>query len=195
MDPFKTYIQTASTLCLYRLQQERICPSIYFPNVTTLALLRCSPEGVSNVIRSSLFPHLQQIHYLSLHPGDLRIHLRMKTQRIRWVFPQHSYVFYDNMVYANLGRKKEGLLSTYIDHFMPSTSFFIKLPGYHTKNTTMVMEGEYYRQRMMQYLVHPRAAYVQTPLDTVTYDATPSIQENVEKEFFNCMQQDARSCF
>jgi len=196
---FKTYIQTTSTLCIYQLRQERICPSIYFPNVDTLALIRCNPDGISNIIKSSIFPNLKTIHYLSLHPGDYQIQKRFSNSRISWVFPAKPYTFYDNMVYGGLGKKDNTLITQYIDSKSTvdlstcNTSFYLKLPEYNKKNNAIVHDKQY-RAYMMNYLLDPRGSYNDISVLSTIYDSFhPEFylyKENIDNDFFNCIIDD-----
>ena len=199
MYSFKNYIKTTSTLCIYQLRSEYICPSIYFPNVDTLALLRCSPSGISNIIKSSIFPNLERIHYVSLHPGDYRIHTRFSRTRMEWIFPQQSYTFYDNMVNAKLGIKTDNLISSYVDNklTLDSTdtrpSFYIKLPGY--KNNKMI-DAELYRVHLMNYLIYPQGIQLQPSIEAsimAQKDTTPHSRQKVEMDFFDSMMLDNSS--
>lgn len=204
MYPFKRYIQTTSTLCMYQLQNEIICPSIYFPNVDTLALVRCSANGISNILKSSMFPNLKTIHYLSLHPGEYTIYNRFNRKTIKWLFPTNAYMFYDHMIYMGIGKKDPALISNYIANIYTELDVNNKkridlyISEYtshtnHTNNTNTsntVINGEQYRKQLMNYLTSPNTIdNTLLSVGSATYNINHPYykiyKKNTETDFFN----------
>jgi hypothetical protein len=174
-------------LCIYRMQSI----SSYFPNVSTLTLIRCSKEGVYNILKPTIFPNLKQIHYLSLHPGDHVIYKRFPN--VSWVFPAKSYTFYDCMVLAGLGRKDPRLISTYIASsklINKQMEFDLHIPEYG------VLDGDIYRAQFTKNIHVPiaipeRIIYNPHHYSLVHHPFQKYYQKKIDKEFFEQLIVDA----
>lgn len=142
------HIQQTSHLCLYQLCKKPVSPTLFFPNVKTLALIHCTSAGITNILQPSIFPNLSEVHYLSAHPGRVDLYTRFKKP-ISWVFPNLRYAFYDCMIQAGQGRVEKQLISTYISQFVKGpdgVKMMIRLPGYD------VVKGSEYARYLRQHL-------------------------------------------
>ena len=151
MNPFQYYFQRSKHLCVYQYQHLNTLPiELIFPYVTKLTLIDCSRLGISQILYPSRFPKLEQIHYLSGHPGTYTIHERFPS--VQWVFPNRDYSFYNCMLEAGHGSKSNTIITEHIysktitNHV---TSFDIHIPGYGRRN------GLFYKEHMDHYFNHP----------------------------------------
>lgn len=193
MPEFAKYIQHTKNVCMYRLHSQHIHPSISFPNASILTLIRCSPVGITNILKQSIFPNLKTIHYLSLHPGDYLIHNRFNN--LKWVFPTKSYSFYDCMVQAGHGKKDPQLISTYVTDKKQShsyTEFNLQIPGYH------VTDGELYWILLMNYIssidthVYYKPDTYKTLQECSTYNPHYTYYKNkIDSDFFNIIEEES----
>lgn len=129
---FMNYMNTTSHLVLYQLKSQFIRNNIIFPNVTTLSLVHCHSVGINRILDPKIFPRLEQIHYLSVHPGDYTIHRRFSPQ-LKWIFPDYSFGFYDSMFESGRGKKSDLLISNHISNFKITNYlmyFDLYLPNY-----------------------------------------------------------------
>ena len=146
------HVQQTSHLCLYQLCKKPVPPTLFFPKVKTVSLINCSSTGISNILRPSIFPNLDEVHYLSAHPGRFDLHIQFQKP-ISWVFPNLRYAFYQCMIEAGHGRVENQLISTYIQQFVKfprRTEMMIYLPGYD------VIAGSEYARHLRQYLYQPK---------------------------------------
>jgi hypothetical protein len=151
MNPFHYYFQRARHLCVYQYCNTILPNTLFFPYVTKLTLIDCSRLGISQLLYPQRFPKLEQIHYLSGHPGTYTIHERFPTS-VKWIFPNRDYAFYNCMLEAGRGSKSntiiaENIYSKTITNNI--TSFDIHIPGYGRKN------GLFYKEHMDNYFNHP----------------------------------------
>jgi len=150
MNPFQYYFQRSKHLCVYQYHATILPRTLFFPYVRKLTLIDCSPSGISHLLYLSRFPALEQIHYLSGHPGTYSIHERFPS--VKWVFPNRDYSFYNCMLEAGHGSKSNTIITEHIygktiaNHV---TSFDIHIPGYGRRN------GLFYKEHMDNYFNHP----------------------------------------
>jgi len=150
MNPFMHHFQRSKHLCVYQYRSSILPTTLFFPYVTKLTLIDCSPSGISQILYPHRFPKLEQIHYLSGHPGTYSIHERFPS--VQWVFPNRDYAFYNCMLEAGHGSKSDTIITEHIygkkiaNHV---TSFDIHIPGYGRRN------GLFYQSHMNNYFNHP----------------------------------------
>ena len=155
MNPFQYYFQRARHLCVYQYSTTTLPATLFFPYVTKLSLIDCSGPGISQLLYPHRFPKLEQIHYLSGHPGTYSIHERFPPS-VKWVFPNRDYSFYNCMLEAGHGSKSNTIITEHIygktvkNHV---TSFDIHVPGYGRR------EGPMYKEHMDNYFNHPAVLY------------------------------------
>ena len=138
------YLHRTPNLCLYQLGKKALPPTLFFPKVSTLTLIQCSRQGISHVVRPSIFPNLKEIHYLSGHPGQFDLHRRF-ARPIQWLFPPVSYPFYHCMTEAGYGRVESRLFRTYVHYFAKNRiDLNISGMGY--------TDGNWYCNQFNQYL-------------------------------------------
>ena len=170
------HLQKTSNLCVYRLQSEAIPSTLFFPKVTHLTLIHCSPTGVTNLLNPSIFPHLQKIHYLSLHPGQTDIHKRFGN-KVKWIFPNQDYAFYQCMIDAGLGQVDTDLIPTYIYNKKienQTIGFNLHVHGYD------ILDGELYRTQFLRYLLRIKNESQLIYLD----DLVPNPYQDSHKEYY-----------
>jgi hypothetical protein len=152
---FFKYIENTNNLCIYKLGSHRLPNNLFFYKTSTLTLINCSKEGVSNILNPAYFPNLCKINYLSLHPGNTMLYDNFKTP-IEWVFPNENYKFYRDMISQNYGYADKTLMAKYIKSFEISDSFsefdlsinlIINVPDYAT------ISGEFYKKQFYNYLL------------------------------------------
>lgn len=139
-----SYFRYTTTLCMYHLHKSMLPQHICFPQVHTVALLRCTPDTVSRLLHPTVFPSLKEIHYLSGHPGIGTIHRRF-SKSVSWIFPNYDYVFYNQMVEAGRGIKSDTLLSNYLSKEI-SDDFELYIPQY------TLMNGNDYRTKLIEFM-------------------------------------------
>jgi hypothetical protein len=151
---FKKYIESANNICVYKLGATPIVPKIIFPNAKTITLINCNKMGISNILKTETLPNLENVNYLSAHPGDYNIYNRF-SDSVKWIFPNKDYDFYNNMVVKGRGKKDENLIKNYIiskkiidgsNGFDISFEFDLSIPGYG------ITSGEWWRYQFYEYL-------------------------------------------
>ena len=144
---FTNFIQSTNNVCIYHLQSEYIPSKLYFPNASSVTLIRCSKEGVNNILKPTIFPNLTCINYLSLHPGDVSIYNRF-SKSVSWIFPTKPYSFYDCMTCTGLGKKDPTLIASYIANikYNKQIEYDLHIPSYG------VIDGEIYRYHFLHLL-------------------------------------------
>ena len=194
---FIKYINHTSNICMYQFRNQIISPTLQFPNARIVTLINCSRTGIDRILRPDIFPNLEEIHYLSAHPGKVDIYQRF-SKPISWVFPNTEYNFYNYMMEAGLGRVNHQLISTYI-RSVSRNRFGIYaeliLPQYGITNS------EVYRTRLHHYLLyqhHPFTSEINHNLDEpYPYDCTHDIRPSYLKDytdyiFFNGIMEECK---
>lgn len=152
MNIFTYYFQRARHLSVYQYEKLNDLPiELIFPYVTKLTLIDCSRLGISYLLQPQRFPKLEQIHYLSGHPGCYYIYKRF-PESVKWIFPNRDYAFYNCMLEAGLGYKSNTIITENIYSASVKnriTSFDIHIPGYGCIN------GPMYKKHMDDYFQHP----------------------------------------
>jgi hypothetical protein len=153
---FIKHIENTSNVCVYKLGNHKLPNNLFFYKASTITLINCSKEGVSNIINPSYFPNLRRINYMSLHPGDTTISERFKTS-VEWIFPNSNYKFYRDMISYKYGYIDNTLWSKYIQSFELNESFsefdfsidsILYIPDYGT------ISGEWYKKQFYNYLIY-----------------------------------------
>lgn len=145
------YFKRTTNLCLFQLGKKQLDPKLQFPNVSTVTLINCSREGVSHVLKPSIFPQLNQIHYLSGYPAGFDIHNRFNG--VQWLFPTYKHHFYQAMIQTGMGRVEDRLISTYLRDFNLTQSgaeFDLNIPGFG------IIDGAWYANYQRRYLADKR---------------------------------------
>ena len=152
MNIFTYYFQRARHLSVYQYQKLQNLPNhLIFPYVTKLTLINCTPLGISHLLYSHRFPKLEQIVYLSGHPGNYHIHERF-PRSVKWIFPNRDYSFYNCMLEAGFGVKSNTIITENIYSKSVKNgliSFDIHVPGYGRR------DGVLYKEHMDNYFYHP----------------------------------------
>lgn len=150
---FVTHMESSRHLLFYRLGSYPLPMGFHLPHVTSLTLIQCTPTAISQLLHPSYFPSLQQIQYLSGHPGDTLIHRRFPlalSPRVVWKFPTLSHPFYDAMVEAGWGRRDDWLVMNHIVRHKQMEGgkmwFDLYLPG------KGILCGKWYYAQQMAYL-------------------------------------------
>lgn len=149
---FVSYMESSRHLLFYRLGSYPLPMGFHFSHVTSLTLIHCSPTAISQLLHPSYFPSLQQIQYLSGHPGDVLIHRRFPmtaSPRVIWQFPTLSHPFYDAMTEAGWGRRDDWLVMNHVvcQKQMGGAKWFdLYLPGKGN------LCGKWYYAQQMAYL-------------------------------------------
>ena len=153
---FVKYINSTKNLCLYKLGNHSIPKSVIFPKTHTLTLINCNHNGILNIFSPSIFPNLTNVNYLSADPGDFKIYERF-NDKLKWVFPNKTYEFYDFMVKTGRGKKSQELIKNYVTNkkiidgkngFDISFEFDLNIPEYG------IVNGDWWRSQFYEYLVH-----------------------------------------
>jgi hypothetical protein len=153
---FVKYIENTNNLCICKLGSHKLPSNLFFYKVSTITLINCSANGVSNILNPIYFPNLRKINYLSLNPGDILIHDRFKTP-IEWVFPNRNYTFYRNTISQGLGYYDNNLIDKYINSFELTDSFsefdlsidyILNVPDYG------VISADWYTKQFYNYLIY-----------------------------------------
>ena len=209
------HLQRTSNICLYQIGNGKLAvpASLFFPMARTVTLIHCTPEGVSGILQPSIFPNLDQVHYLSAHPGSFDIHKRFRKP-ITWLFPNYQYDFYRCMIEAGFGKVENRLIRTYIHKFTEYSNGFqvdINLPGIG------YTDGMWYKQQIQNYFSQKKlhTCLVQTVPDEYSYLYTPNpyvfdepdpyfecgspqdsihayVQQNMEADFFKHIMKDVK---
>ncbi len=194
---FLKYINQTSNICIYQFRNRIISPTLQFPNARTATLINCSREGVNRILRPDIFPNLEEVHYLSAHPGQMDIYQRF-SRPITWVFPNSNYIFYQCMIEAGLGHVDDQLISTYIQS--ASRNRFgiyadLILPQYG------ITTGEAYRSRLHHYLRYQHYPFTSEidhdhsepyPYDCI-HDIRPSyLKDYTDHIFFNTIMEECK---
>jgi hypothetical protein len=152
---FVKHIENTKNVCLYKLGTHHIPKNIFFPNAQNLTLINCNRNGILNIFTPQVFPNLSSVNYLSADPGDFKIYERF-NDKIKWVFPNKNYEFYDFMVKSGRGMKDSELIREYITNkkiidgkngFDISFEFDLNIPDYG------IVNGEWWRSQFYEYLV------------------------------------------
>jgi hypothetical protein len=177
---------------MYRFRNQEISPTLQFPKARTVTLINCSRDGVDRILTPSIFPNIEEVHYLSAHPGQVDIYRRF-SKPISWVFPNSHYIFYKCMIEAGMGRVENKLISSYIysiDQNQNHTD--LNIPHYG------LTAGNSYRVRLHHYLRYQHYPLI-TEIDhdhyygephphdcRDTYDTLPFFLQNyIERTFFD----------
>jgi hypothetical protein len=194
---FLKYITRTSNVCIYQFGNQPLSPTLQFPNARTVTLINCSREGVNRILTPSIFPHIEEVHYLSAHPGQVDIYQRF-TYPLSWVFPNSTYIFYKCMIEAGWGRVENRLISTYInsvDRDQKQIYAELCLPHYG------MTIGEPYRTRLHHYLRYqhyPLTSELEhdhfhgEPQSFDCQDDTrpPLLQDYTDSVFFNAIMEE-----
>jgi len=140
-------LERTQNLCFYRFNGA---VSGYFPHVKTLTLIHC--KHMESILKPSVFPNINQIHYLSNSPIETDLHTKVN---VSWVFPNLSKPFYSTMIEAGLGRVDESLITQYI-HNMTLTDtieFTLKIPDYG------IIRGSDYQEEIGAFFMKNKSPY------------------------------------
>ena len=186
MNIFTYYFQRARHLSVYQYQYLNNLPvGLIFPYVTNLTMIDCSSLGISNLLYSHRFPKLEQIVYLSGHPGAYDIHTRF-PKSVKWIFPNRDYSFYNCMLDAGFGIKNntvitENIYSASVKNGIPS--FDIHIPGYGRR------DGSIYKEHMYHYFHHPEV------LSTLSNNELIPANQFDNTRYLNYIKTHANSAF
>lgn len=153
---FVKHINSTKNLCLYKLGNHSIPRSVIFPKTQTLTLINCNRNGILNIFTPTIFPNLVNVNYLSADPGDFKLYERY-NDKLKWVFPNKTYEFYDFMVKTGRGKKSQELIKNYVTNkkiidgkngFDISFEFDLNIPDYG------IVNGDWWRSQFYEYLVH-----------------------------------------
>ena len=149
------YVNMTNSLCLYKFCNS-IPKGVLFPNTTTLTLINCSKNGISNIFNPDIIPNLKRVNYISTQPGDNNIYSRFPDS-VEWVFPNKNLDFYNNMVSMGRGRKCDKLINEYVvskkiidgtGQFDIGFEFDLKIPDYG------IVNGNVWSLQFNNYLLH-----------------------------------------
>lgn len=152
---FCRYIQNTHNVCIYKLGYCYIPPSVTFPKAKTVTLINCNKMGVDNILKHEIFPNIENIHYLSLHPANYDIYQRF-NKSVKWIFPNKNYDFYNFMELIGHGRKNSTLIDKYVlnkkviegdSTFDISYTFDLNIPGLGFVN------NDWYKNQFYEYLL------------------------------------------
>lgn len=158
---FVNHIDSTHNLCVYKLGSHYIPNHIFFPKVENITLINCSRDGILNILNPNIFPNLSKVNYLSASPGNFEIYERF-DDKIKWIFPNKSYEFYDFMVKTGRGIKDSQLIKNYIVHkkirdgkneFDISFHFDLNIPGFG------IVDGEWWSSQFYEYLLQKQYIY------------------------------------
>jgi hypothetical protein len=158
---FMNHIDSTHNLCVYKLGSHCIPNHIFFPKVENITLINCSRDGILNILNPNIFPNLSKVNYLSTSPGNFEIYERF-DDKIKWIFPNKSYEFYDFMVKTGRGIKDSQLIKNYIAHkkirdgkneFDISFHFDLNIPGFG------IVDGEWWSSQFYEYLLQKQYIY------------------------------------
>lgn len=187
-----SFFKNSKWMGLYDLRYlSKPLVSFSFPNVTTLAIIRCSHRVIPDLISPRHFPNLETIHYLSLHPGSYTLHRDIGSS-VRWVFPAVNYSFYESMVTAGYGSYDSQLITRYIPSFYRANgrmAFRLQIPEY------FMMDGPMYKHALFEYMymnerytidpLIPSVPVVSSPSSSSSYDLY--MKNYIRQSFMNCL--------
>lgn len=178
---FINHIETTPNLCMYKLGSHYIPDKLVFPKAECITLINCNRNGILNIFKTSIFPNLNRVNYLSTDPGDFKIYERY-NDKLKWVFPNKPYEFYDFMVQTGRGTKDPQLIKDYVTNkkiidgkngFDISFEFDLNIPGYG------IVAGDWWRSQFYEYLVRKQNTDI------------PTISENtLDTEFKQEMEEE-----
>lgn len=193
---FLKYITRTSNICMYQFGNQPISPTLQFPNARTVTLINCSREGVNRILTPSIFPNIEEVHYLSAHPGQVDIYQRF-SKPISWIFPNSQYIFYKCMIEAGVGRVENRLISAYVHsvglHYN-QIHMDLSIPQYG------LTIGDPYRVRLHHYLRYQHYPLI-TELDHDRFYGEPRpfdshdmhpffLQDYVDRTFFDAIMNE-----
>ena len=153
---FVKHIESTQNMCMYKLGSHYIPDRVVFPKAETVTLINCNRNGILNILTPTTFPNLSKVNYLSTDPGDFKIYERF-NDKLKWVFPNKPYEFYDFMVQTGRGTKDSQLIKRYVTNkkiidgkngFDISFQFDLNIPNFG------IVNGEWWRLQFYEYLVH-----------------------------------------
>jgi hypothetical protein len=192
---FTKIIESATNLCIYRLNNQPLSPNIFFPNAKMITLINCNKDGILNILNPNIVPNIKRINYLSAHPGDYSIYERFPTG-VEWIFPNKNYDFYDMMVDNGRGKKDSDLIKTYIhskkiidgkNSFDISYEFDLAVPGMGIVNGTL------WATQMQYYLEYKNAQIKNKNKNKPNQEIEEQLLEKervksvIEDDYFNYM--------
>jgi hypothetical protein len=151
---FIKHIENTTNVCIYKLDSYKIPDNIIFSNAKAVTLINCNSSGVTNILKSSIFPNIHRINYLSSNPGN-NLDVRF-PHSVEWIFPNKDYDFYNFMVMSGKGRKDPTLIKEYIankimidgkNEFDISFKLDLNIPEFGVTN------GDWWRSQFYEYLV------------------------------------------
>jgi hypothetical protein len=178
---FIKHIENTDNLCLYKLGSHYIPQNIYFPKAKSLTLINCNKSSILNIFYPNIFPNLTSVNYLSVNPGDFKIHERYNN--LKWIFPNKTYEFYDFMVENGHGMKDSELINRYIKNkkiidgkngFDISFEFDLNIPGYG------IVNGNWYQSQFYEYLVKKQNDLLSPQIIESTNENIPQELEELE---------------
>ena len=184
---------------MYQFGNQPISSTLQFPNARTVTLINCSREGVERILTPSIFPNIEEVHYLSAHPGQVDIYQRF-SKPISWIFPNSQYIFYKCMIEAGVGRVENRLISTYVHsvglhHNQIHMDLNIPQYGLTISDTYRVRLHHYLRYQhypLITELDHDHFYGEPHPLDPRdTNDIRPFfLQDYVDRMFFDAIMDE-----
>lgn len=153
---FIKHVDSTHNLCVYKLGSHYIPDNLIFPKAENVTLINCSHHGILNILTPIVFPNLTKVNYLSADPGDFKIYERF-NDKLKWVFPNKTYEFYDFMVKTGRGTKDSHLIKKYVaskkiidgqNGFDISFHFDLNIPGFG------IIDGDWWRSQFYEYLVN-----------------------------------------
>ena len=159
---FVRHIENTRQLIIYKLGDQHIPSNVVFKNAHSVAVINCSRLGVFNLLTPYTFPNVRYIQYLSAHPGSIDIHRRFHAG-VRWLVPDKDYPFFETLCRDGVGERTPNLLSDYVTNkrivdgtseFDVSFHFDLRVPEMGTGD---VVDGEWYRDQMFEYLAAKQA--------------------------------------
>lgn len=179
------YFKRTTNLCLYQLGKKPLDPTLCFPKASTVTLINCSREGISHILKPSIFPHLNKIHYLSGYPAVFDVHTRFNN--VEWLFPTYRHHFYQSMIQAGLGRVENRLIRSYVSEFESLKNgchMELNIPGYG------MADGQWYARYQNQYLadkiLHQAPHSMELPHEySYLYTPNPNLFEE-DYPYFDC---------
>jgi hypothetical protein len=203
---FITYVQQTSNLCIHRLGDQALSPTLSFPAVRTVTLTQCTPKGVSRILTPKIFPNLKAVHYLSANPGQLDIYKHFPS--VQWLFPNGRHLFYKCMMEEGIGRIEHRLIRTYIHHYRKTEGedmLQINVPWYgveyapiyraqlhhYLKNQHRVLTTEYDIEETISD-VNPFDHYTHFDCGDVSVSLHEFMQQKMEREFFDALMEQDR---
>jgi hypothetical protein len=179
---FVKHIESTPNLCAYKLGSYYIPDSVIFPKAESLTLINCNRHGILNILTPIVFPNLTKVNYLSADPGDFKIYERF-NDKLKWVFPNKTYEFYDFMLKTGRGTKDSHLIKKYVaskkiidgkNEFDISFHFDLNIPGFG------IIDGEWWHSQFYEYLVNKQNIMNNNGCP-VYPDRVSSIQDDEEK--------------